>query len=233
MLTMRSMKNPDRIWCWTILLLMGTLGLSSCETQVGGLPGQTGEVAQPARMGPGEESALRETIGKERASKDDQFRTDADSPIADAYRREFRGLAYYPIDLRYIFQGRIHRLPEGKQLKIPASDGELRDARHWGYFRFQCGESTVCTLQVYKLRGKKEPEKEILFIPFRDKNAGKETYGGGRYIDLEENSEGEYTVDFNRAYNPYCAYGKSYSCPIPPRENSLSVAIPAGEKAFP
>lgn len=71
-----------------------------------------------------------------------------------------------------------------------------------------------------------------LFIPFRDQTSGQETYGSGRYIDLAENTSGIYTLDFNRAYNPYCAYNDTYSCPLPPAENTLAVPIRAGEKKY-
>ncbi|HYO49942.1 MAG TPA: DUF1684 domain-containing protein [Chloroflexia bacterium] len=71
-----------------------------------------------------------------------------------------------------------------------------------------------------------------LFVPFRDKTSGKETYGAGRYIDLNKRASDEYVLDFNRAYNPYCAYSPYYSCPLPPGENSLPVEIRAGEKVF-
>jgi uncharacterized protein (DUF1684 family) len=71
-----------------------------------------------------------------------------------------------------------------------------------------------------------------LFIPFRDKTSGSETYSSGRYLDLEESGGDEYELDFNKAYNPYCAYNMSYTCPVPPRENILPVMISAGEKNY-
>jgi len=227
------MKTKVNRFFLSLPLLFLVFGNGACEVQVGGIPGQSGEAAVSARLSSPEEKTLREEISKNRKDKDEEFRKDPESPIAEEYRREFQGLAYYPVDFGYRFQGRIHRLPEGKNFKMSASDGELRNAVHWGYFRFRLNETTICTLQVYKMNEKKDSSKAFLFIPFRDKNAGKETYGGGRYLDVEENREGIYVLDFNQVYNPYCAYGKSYSCPIPPLENSLSVAIPVGEKSFP
>jgi uncharacterized protein len=231
---MRCALNSNSVRLGTLFLLAGMLlfGGLSCEVQVGGIPGQTGQVALPVRLSEPEEIRIVESIEKDRREKDLEFRQDADSPIAGEYRQDFKGASYYPIDLRYRFQGRIHRLPEGNRFQMTASNGELREAIHWGYFRFQWDQGTVCTLQVYKMRSERGEQEEFLFLPFRDKNAGKETYGGGRYLDLKENSQGIYIVDFNQAYNPYCAYGKSYSCPIPPKENNLSIAVTAGEKTF-
>jgi len=78
----------------------------------------------------------------------------------------------------------------------------------------------------------REGGRETLFIPFKDATSGKETYGAARYLEIEETEVGIFLVDFNKAYNPYCAYSEAYSCPFPPRENWLEVAIKAGEKKF-
>ena len=70
------------------------------------------------------------------------------------------------------------------------------------------------------------------FVPFRDKTSGTDTYGAGRYLDIDPNSDGTVTLDFNMAYNPLCAYNDAYSCPLPPVENWLTVAVEAGERDF-
>ena len=100
----------------------------------------------------------------------------------------------------------------------------------YGYFEFQVG-SKDCRLQVYRLEDS-AARGASLFVPFRDSTSGQETYGAGRYIDLKENTSGIYDLDFNRAYNPSCAYNSTYSCPVPPAENTLKVAIRAGEKKY-
>ena len=85
-------------------------------------------------------------------------------------------------------------------------------------------------MQVYRLE--EAFSKPALFIPFLDATSGVETYEGGRYIDLTENTSGMYDLDFNRAYNPYCAYNPEYSCPAPPKDNTLPTPIRAGEKKY-
>ncbi|MFQ5632240.1 MAG: DUF1684 domain-containing protein [bacterium] len=112
------------------------------------------------------------------------------------------------------------------------TNGKDRPALRYGYFAFEV-EKNMHRLQVYKFLDNNSQYKPYLFVPFLDQTAGEETYGGGRYLDLEENETGVYELDFNFAYNPSCAYGrKEYICPIPPSENTLSIPIRAGEKAW-
>lgn len=113
-----------------------------------------------------------------------------------------------------------------------ASDGRLRPARIVGYFEFTV-DSTKCRLYTYKLHDVEKKYPKLLFIPFTDGTSNRESYGGGRYLDLTEQDHDEYVLDFNLAYNPSCAYGKTtFSCPIPPLENHLRVRIEAGEKKW-
>lgn len=170
-------------------------------------------------------------LQQERAEKDRSYREDPDSPIRDEDRRRFTGLAYYPVDAAFRFRVNLHRYPKPERLRLATNTGEKRDALRYGYFEFTIG-GTSCRLQVYRTEDSVSGGKPYLFIPFLDATSGKETYGGGRYLDLEENTSGIYDLDFNRAYNPLCAYGKEYSCPLPPEENRLPVAIRAGEKAY-
>jgi len=116
-------------------------------------------------------------------------------------------------------------------MRLGTNTGEIRRGLRYGYFDFQVGDQT-CRLQVYRLEDASGVGAS-LFIPFRDSTSGQETYAAGRYIDLKENISGVYDLDFNRAYNPYCAYNSEFSCPIPPAENTLNVAIHAGEKKYP
>jgi uncharacterized protein (DUF1684 family) len=162
-----------------------------------------------------------------RKSKDANFKTAADSPIPAILRSEFTGLDYYPIDLRYRFEGPVIRYPEPKKLRMITTSGEPREAIQYGYIRFVL-EGQEFRLQVYRLLDLEE--KNLLFVPFVDANAPKETYPAGRYIDLVEKRDGLYVIDFNTSYNPSCAYGGSYPCPVTPKENRLSIPIPAGEK---
>ena len=145
-------------------------------------------------------------------------------------RSDFQGLSYYPIDSSLKFSAKLHRYAGPKQIRLGTNTGEIRSGLRYGYFDFQV-EGISCRLNAYKLED--APDRGAsLFVPFRDATSGKETYGAGRYIDLKENTSGTYDLDFNRAYNPFCAYNNEFSCPLPPSENTLAVPIRAGEKDY-
>jgi uncharacterized protein len=173
----------------------------------------------------------QETILQERLAKDQAFKSGKDSPIPEKDRPVFRGLAYYPVNSDLKFSAKLHRYPSPRQMRLGTNTGEIRRGLRYGYFNFQVGDQ-ICRLQVYRLEDASGVGAS-LFIPFRDSTSGQETYAAGRYIDLKENISGVYDLDFNRAYNPYCAYNSEFSCPIPPAENTLNVAIRAGEKKYP
>ncbi len=175
-------------------------------------------------------SEAPDPILRERSAKDAAFRSDEGSPILPRDRPGFRGLAYYPIDPSLKFSVKLHRYPTPQQIRLGTNTGEIRSGLRYGYFEFQVG-SQDCRLQVYRLEDS-SARGASLFVPFRDSTSGQETYGAGRYIDLKENTSGIYDLDFNRAYNPSCAYNSTYSCPVPPAENTLKVAIRAGEKKY-
>jgi uncharacterized protein (DUF1684 family) len=169
-------------------------------------------------------------VEQQRREKDKAFGVGPDSPLPDQIKKNFHGLLYFPVNGKFRFEGAITRYGKRETFDLIASDGRERKTLRYGYFDFQLGGKTH-RLQVYKLLDLAPQYKHLLFIPFLDATSGRESYGGGRYIDLEERQDNRYVVDFNLAYNPSCAYGKSgYSCPIPPAENRLSVRIEAGEK---
>lgn len=142
----------------------------------------------------------------------------------------FEGLAFFKVDPAYRISARFTR-SIGKKFEMPTTTDRKPIYRRYGYVDFVLNGDS-CRLTVYQnMALKKQKEyKKYLFIPFRDATSGKETYGGGRYLDTEIPSGEALILDFNRAYNPYCAYSHRYSCPIPPEENTLKVAISAGEK---
>jgi len=173
---------------------------------------------------------LAAQIEKHRREKDASFKISEDSPIPDERKTKFQALSYFPVDLNYRFQVRLRRYSQKETFEIVTTSGMLRETMKYGYFKFEIGNSE-CVLQVYKLLDIQSKYPNYLFVPFLDATTAKESYPGGRYLDLEENDSGIYTLDFNLAYNPSCAYGKAgYNCPIPPAENRLKVAIQAGEK---
>lgn len=180
--------------------------------------------ATPVRQG------VQDSTTQDRMEKDAAFKADS-SPIIAADRSKFHGLEYYPIDPQFRFSVRLQRYPAPSRIRIGTNTGEIRSGIRYGYFDFRIGDQN-CRLQVYRLEDTPEDGGSMLFIPFRDSTSGRETYGGGRYIDLKENTSGVYDLDFNRAYNPSCAYNSEYSCPAPPAENTLNVPILAGEKKY-
>ncbi len=166
-----------------------------------------------------------------RKEKDRFFEESPDSPIPQEDRSEFEGLAYFPIDSDYRFELELHEHEEKETFTIDVTGEGDREYIRWGEFHFEIdGEEQV--LHAYK-RGSDE---EGLFVPFRDSTCGEESYGAGRYLDLGEEDylgDDKWVVDFNKVYNPWCAYSGKFSCPLPPHENWLEVPIYAGEKKYP
>jgi uncharacterized protein (DUF1684 family) len=165
-----------------------------------------------------------------RQSKDAAFRStsrDSFSPIPEAQRAAFPGLAYFPV-------GQTYRVPAYLTLQPtqPPQFIELQTSGPEQRRRVQKVGSLAFTLagEPYKLIAfADEGSLTRLFVPFYDLTNGRETYRGGRYLEIERTATGIYDLDFNHATNPYCVYSTSYDCPIPPRENRLTVAIRAGE----
>lgn len=171
----------------------------------------------------------KERVKAEREQKDRFFKMHFQSPLPLDKRQDFKGLDYYPPDPDYRLELLLKEHKKKERLKIEDTRGNEREFLRWGEFEFKINNIT-CKLQAYK----SSPEEERLFIPFRDATSGKETYGAGRYLDLEtekhQTSEGKWILDFNEAYNPWCAYSKDYACPFTPPENWLKISIYAGEK---
>jgi len=164
-----------------------------------------------------------------REKRNQFFKTDPHSPLEEADRKTFDGLSYYPIDLTYAMVGTLERYPiEPKPLYagLPTSKGTEKKYVKYGRFKFKVSGKAV-VLQIYRPLGEGE-----LFLPFKDRTSEKETYPHGRYLLLESMPGGKVLVDFNRAYNPFCAFSEKYTCPFAPEENALDVLIRAGEKRF-
>jgi uncharacterized protein (DUF1684 family) len=140
----------------------------------------------------------------------------------------FQGLRFYPYHPVYRLRTMLQPIVPPEPLKIAASNGEQRPAHRVGRVRLSLPEGEA-VLSVFQLDDVRELYPDELFLPFRDAGAGKETYGAGRYLDLERLPGGVVSLDFNRAYNPDCAYGIAGRCPIAPPENTVPFAIEAGE----
>lgn len=153
--------------------------------------------------------------------------------LFDIIKEDTAYIAFYPPNRKLVVTANVKLLPEEKSFKMTTSSGKKKEARKYALLSFQIDGKPLqlYTYQLLALTAKEETALH-LFLPFIDKTSGKESYGGGRYIDLEitDIKNNEVTIDFNKAYNPYCAFTTGYNCPIPPRENVLPVAIKAGER---
>jgi uncharacterized protein (DUF1684 family) len=173
-------------------------------------------------------------LEREREEKNRFFLLDPRSPIHHEERSNLvgKGLSYFPPDpdLRFELILEVHE--KKKKIIVATSKDDEREFIRWGEFRFEV-DGNQCILQAYK----RTSEEDMLWVPFRDETSGKETYGAGRYLDLEpekhSTSDGKWILDLNRAYNPWCAYSEAYTCPFIPPENWLEVSIRAGEKNYP
>jgi uncharacterized protein (DUF1684 family) len=176
-----------------------------------------------------EDELKRLEIERERQTKDEYFGHYADSPIPQEEKHRFSGLKYYPVDANYRFRVQLYPYPSPTVVGMTTSTGTRKQFLRIGFFEFSI-DGEMHRLQVYK--SAQTNEEELLFIPLHDRTSGVETYGSARYVDIPENEKGVYELDFNKAYNPYCAYDEHYVCPLAPRENWLDVEIRAGEKAY-
>jgi uncharacterized protein len=161
-----------------------------------------------------------------RAQKDEFFRHDWQSPLTPEQRKTLEGLKYYPENPALRFITPLEEYPDKEIVTMITSTGSAQDYLKYGRFTFDVGGQTAA-LQVYQ-----DADQGNFFLPFVDATAPDETYGAGRYLEIEPIGDGKFLIDFNYAYNPYCAYNDKWSCPIPPKENRLKVRIEAGEKKF-
>jgi len=188
------------------------------------------EIAHPVHVDSFMGKRMEAEILDYRRRKDEDFKQGSDSPLPAELKVIFNGLEYYPINWDYRFEGPVQRYPNPPKIRMITTNGEMRDAIKYGYIRFNL-KNKEFKLEVYRLLD--IDEKNMLFVPFIDANVGKETYPAGRYIDLIEKDDGLYVIDFNMAYNPSCAYGGKFPCPVTPEENKITVPVLAGEKILP
>lgn len=164
-----------------------------------------------------------------RQHRDHYFAHDPSAPLSHEDRHGFAGLDYYPERRDLALELPLDTSGEGvgEHLEFPTSDGDAKPFVRAGRVHFEVDGEPV-TLSVFSDVGRGR-----YFLPFKDGTTGTETYGGGRYLDPKMRPDGTtLVVDFNYAYNPYCAYGDGWSCPLPPWENVVKTPIRAGEKAF-
>ncbi|MFD1095173.1 DUF1684 domain-containing protein [Salegentibacter chungangensis] len=163
----------------------------------------------------------------------EEFRDPEESPLTEEDRKDFKGLDFFEVDSSYIVKAEFVRTPAESPFKMPTTTDRTPVYVKYGEVYFSI-KGEEYKLNVYQNQSfLTDPEYfDYLFLPFTDNTNGETTYSGGRYLDLRI-PEGDFVIlDFNKAYNPYCAYSGRYSCPIPPKENDLDTAIEAGVKAF-
>ncbi|EKT4543693.1 hypothetical protein OC66_04010 [Flavobacterium psychrophilum] len=155
------------------------------------------------------------------------------SPLSDDDFQVFKSLDFYPINEKFIVQAKFVRTKNEKIFVMKTSTTRLPRYKKYGELSFVIDEKKF-KLNVYQNidLSKREGYKDYLFLPFSDLTCGKESYLGGRYIDMRFPKSETVIINFNKAYNPYCAYNHKYSCPIVPLENDLKIEILAGVKKF-
>ncbi len=169
-------------------------------------------------------------IEEDRVEKDAWLSKDGQSPIPLMKRKKFKGLEYFTPDAKFTFKLELREHADKIELVVKDSKGNDRKFIAFGEFVFNI-DGVDHTLQAYKT----DAGEKRLFIPFKDGTSGKESYGAGRYLDLQEEtdlSDGKWTLDLNNAYNPWCAYNHNYACPLVPVDNCLNVKIEAGERDY-
>lgn len=161
-----------------------------------------------------------------RQAKNKIFREGANSPLPPAAKPGFSGLIYYPVDGKYRIE--VSAQPYSKQevVEMVTSQGNVQSYLRYAYVDFAV-DGRSARLTIYALR---KGEETHYFLPFKDATNGAETYPAGRYMEVEIDKRWRTVLDFNKAYNPYCAYNHDYSCPMPPQENHLHIPIRAGER---
>lgn len=159
-----------------------------------------------------------------RAEKDAFFGGHPQSPLTREQRAGFKGLSYFPENEGLRLEVKVDEFPEKDRLEMQTTTGDVQVYERYGRFKFTVdGENAELT--IYR-------SQHGFFLPFVDSLAGRETYPAGRYLEPEPLPGGRFLVDFNYAYNPYCAYNEMWSCPITPAENRLKVPIRAGEMLY-
>ena len=163
----------------------------------------------------------------------EEFKNPETSPLPDRYRKDFEGLAFFEPNTNYVVKAKLVLTPEALPFLMPTTTDRKSEEVVYGIAHFQLNGKEH-RLEIYQNKELmlQEEHKDYLFLPFSDKTNGEETYSGGRYIDLAIPNGDSIIIDFNKAYNPYCAYNKKYSCPIVPNVNAMDTRVMAGVMDF-
>jgi len=181
----------------------------------------------------GQKNAVRDSVLAFQKKINSEYANPKESPLLQKDLDKFKSLDFYPSNEKLVIIAKFIRTPDEKPFQMPTSTDRKPMYVKFGEAHFSIDGKSY-KLNIYQSQDLKKIEKykNSLFLPFTDLTSGVESYGGGRYIDLQIPAGDEILIDFNRAYNPYCAYNHKYSCPIPPQENDLNLEIKAGVKKF-
>lgn len=173
--------------------------------------------------------AYIEKVEKERERQFKFIKFNVESPLNEEQRRSFQLLTFYDINPLYRVKARLIPIENKKVREVPLTDGSIEKYIEHSFAEFDLGGQTN---KLLLLQSVKETDMRNFFLAFADETSGKETYGGGRFLNVRQDGKNSITIDFNLAYNPYCAYNPDYACPLPPKENIMTIAIEAGEKNY-
>jgi len=177
-----------------------------------------------------DDADYRAEVQNSREQKDGYMRTDTESPFKHS-KEPFRGLKYFDPNPKFRITADLEPVENKKMVVLQTSDGKEQQYIEYAYATFTIDE-VKCKLLILEVADA-GPFRGTLFLAFADQTSAIETYGAGRYLEVKKTPGAQsITLDFNEAYNPYCAYSDSFSCPFPPKENVLNVAILAGEKTY-
>ena len=168
-----------------------------------------------------------------RKEMNDEFRDTAQSPLTKEGLLVFKEIEFFPIRSKYKVVAKLVLTPDEKPFEMPRSKGNTGTYRKYGVATFML-DGKECKLSVYQfMKLINNPKyKNELFLPFKDLTSGKQTYGGGRFLDLTIPEGDEIVIDFNKAYNPPCAFTPYATCPLPPLQNRIAVRVEAGELKY-
>jgi hypothetical protein len=163
-----------------------------------------------------------------------EFYNKKTSPLSRKERKRFKGHDFFTIDPDYAVLAQFERIQSPDTILMRTSKDTVKYYITYANILFNL-KGTDCKLVVYQSLALRNVEefKDYLFIPFKDQTSGIESYGGGRYLDIKIPNADEIVLNFNLAYNPYCAYTIGYNCPIPPAINTLPIQVKAGTKVPP
>lgn len=172
-------------------------------------------------------------ILKFQESLNSEFKNPEQSPLPDRFRSDFESLDFFTPDTNYVVTANLVRTPEALPFLMPTNTGRESKEKVYGIVTFNLnGKEHALEIYQNAEQIKEKGYEDYLFLPFTDDTNGVQTYGGGRYLDLRIPKGNSIVIDFNKAYNPYCAYNKKYSCPLVPAINHLNISVFAGVRAF-